>query len=377
MSETFSECALLEHALGRLGIRAAISIGDQRNDPSIPSPQYVIHLTRTIPLQFLLQALTDLQKSSAVLMTTTTSSPNAYHEHIQIDTITRMINIQRSFQRDAFPRRQLMGIAWKLDRSPVGPPPSQLNVATPQSGVATWKTVHAILRGACRWTRRDFPAIAPAAAYFTGPAAHHRPLYELFKRLFDILFSLAAILITLPITLTVAALIKLYDRGPIFFVHQREGRHGKPFGCLKFRTMTPNAHQLQRQLRRSNSNHVDGPQFKMPDDPRITPLGSFLRKTNIDELPQFLNVLFGHMSVVGPRPSPFEENQLCPAWREARLSVPPGITGLWQISRSRQRGPSDFQEWILYDTQYVERRGFWLDLKIILLTIKELLGRGQ
>jgi lipopolysaccharide/colanic/teichoic acid biosynthesis glycosyltransferase len=83
------------------------------------------------------------------------------------------------------------------------------------------------------------------------------------------------------------------------------------------------------------------------------------------------------MSVVGPRPSPFEENQLCPAWREARLSVRPGITGLWQVSRSRQRGAADFQEWIYYDTQYVERRSFLLDLRIILLTIKEMSGHGQ
>jgi len=368
MSETFSECALLEHALGRLGIRAAISIGDQRNDPSAASPQYAIHLTRSVPLQFLLQALTDLQNATAVLMTTSRPSAHPYRERLQVDANTQVVNICRSFQRDAPSRRQLLGIAWKLDRSPVG---SRLN------DDRCWKTVHTILRDICRLTRRDFPAIAPADAYFTGPVARHRPLYEFFKRLFDVLFSLGAILVTLPITLTVAVLIRAYDRGPIFFVHQREGRHGRPFGCMKFRTMIHNAHSLQHQLRRSNSNHVDGPQFKIPDDPRITPLGNFLRKTNIDELPQFLNVLLGHMSVVGPRPSPFEENQLCPAWREARLSVLPGITGLWQISRSRQRGPSDFQEWILYDTQYVERRGFWLDVKIILLTIKELLGRGQ
>ncbi len=115
----------------------------------------------------------------------------------------------------------------------------------------------------------------------------------------------------------------------------------------------------------------------MADDPRITAVGRFLRKSNIDELPQFLNVLRGDMSVVGPRPSPFEENQLCPGWREARLSIKPGITGLWQISRSRNRGAADFQEWIFFDTQYVERRGFWLDMQIVLLTIKELFGKGQ
>jgi lipopolysaccharide/colanic/teichoic acid biosynthesis glycosyltransferase len=138
--------------------------------------------------------------------------------------------------------------------------------------------------------------------------------------------------------------------------------------------MVHDADALQKQLRALNE--VDGPQFKLTRDPRVTALGRFLRKTNIDELPQLLNVLAGQMSVVGPRPSPFEENQLCPAWREARLSVKPGITGLWQVSRSPARGATDFQEWIYFDTQYVERRSFWLDLKIVLLTIKLLATSG-
>lgn len=211
--------------------------------------------------------------------------------------------------------------------------------------------------------------------YFVGPATRHRPGYEAAKRLFDIAFSLFALAITLPICLMAALAIKLYDRGPIFFAHNRESLHGKPFGCLKFRTMVRNAEALKKKLR--ESNQVDGPQFKIARDPRITPIGHFLRKTNIDELPQFINVLMGDMSVVGPRPSPFEENQLCPAWREARLSVKPGITGLWQVSRSRERGAADFQEWIYYDTQYVDRRSFLLDMRIMLLTVKEMLGQGQ
>jgi len=204
--------------------------------------------------------------------------------------------------------------------------------------------------------------------YFLPPTARSRRGYDSCKRLFDIVFAVAALLATLPISLVVACLIKLHDRGPIFFAHQREGRHGVPFGCIKFRTMVANAEALKEKLKQQNQ--VDGPQFKIDRDPRITPIGRFLRKTNVDEVPQFINVLLGQMSVVGPRPSPWEENQLCPAWREARLSVKPGITGLWQVSRSRQRGPADFQEWVFYDTQYVERRGFWLDIRIILLTIK-------
>jgi lipopolysaccharide/colanic/teichoic acid biosynthesis glycosyltransferase len=106
----------------------------------------------------------------------------------------------------------------------------------------------------------------------------------------------------------------------------------------------------------------------MEKDPRITKVGAVLRKLQLDELPQFINVLMGHMSVVGPRPSPFSENQLCPGWREARLSVRPGVTGLWQIRRTRADG-ADFQEWIRYDIEYVEKATFLLDLYIIWRTI--------
>ncbi len=123
-------------------------------------------------------------------------------------------------------------------------------------------------------------------------------------------------------------------------------------------------------------NQADGPQFYMENDPRLTRVGRYLRKYNLDELPQFWNVLVGDMSVVGPRPSPFHENQFCPAWREARLSVRPGITGLWQINRTRRAG-SDFQEWIKYDLEYVENRSWWLDLKIIWKTIATILGKAS
>jgi lipopolysaccharide/colanic/teichoic acid biosynthesis glycosyltransferase len=237
-----------------------------------------------------------------------------------------------------------------------------------------WQSARRLVRTNRRGVLQ-FPADAAAAAYFVGPPAKPRPVYHFFKRVFDIGFSLFALLATLPICVAVALIIKAYDRGPVFFAHKREGLHGKQFGCIKFRTMVRNAHALQAQMR--DKNNVDGPQFKIAYDPRITPIGHFLRKTNIDELPQFVNVLLGQMSVVGPRPSPFNENQLCPPWREARLSVKPGITGLWQVSRSRQRGAADFQEWIMYDTQYVERRSMALDIKILLLTIKELFGKGQ
>jgi lipopolysaccharide/colanic/teichoic acid biosynthesis glycosyltransferase len=115
----------------------------------------------------------------------------------------------------------------------------------------------------------------------------------------------------------------------------------------------------------------------MKDDPRIFGVGKWLRKLNIDEWPQFWNVLIGQMSIVGPRPSPDRENQMCPAWREARLSVRPGITGLWQVMRTRGRGESDFQEWIYYDIQYIKKQSIWLDIKIILKTFVVALGGGQ
>jgi lipopolysaccharide/colanic/teichoic acid biosynthesis glycosyltransferase len=111
----------------------------------------------------------------------------------------------------------------------------------------------------------------------------------------------------------------------------------------------------------------------MANDPRLTRVGRVIRKLNIDELPQFINVLMGDMSVVGPRPSPHKENQYCPAWREARLSVRPGITGLWQVQRTRRAG-ADFQEWIKYDIEYVQKAGVWTDLFIILKTFRVLVG---
>src|SRR4029434_10895757 len=129
--------------------------------------------------------------------------------------------------------------------------------------------------------------------------------------------------------------------------------------------MRNNAEKIKAQFK--SQNQVDGPQFFIENDPRLTRVGRFLRKYKLDELPQFLNVLAGHMSIVGPRPSPFHENQFCPAWREARLSVRPGITGLWQIKRTRKKG-EDFQEWIKYDIEYVDNMSFSLDMMIIFQT---------
>jgi lipopolysaccharide/colanic/teichoic acid biosynthesis glycosyltransferase len=159
--------------------------------------------------------------------------------------------------------------------------------------------------------------------------------------------------------------IWLEDGRPFFFGHLRETRGGREFPCYKFRSMRKDAEQIKAQL--EAANQADGPQFFIKDDPRLTRVGRFIRKCNIDELPQFWNVLLGDMSIVGPRPSPRKENQFCPPWREARLSVRPGITGLWQVKRTRRAG-YDFQEWIKYDIEYVERSNWWTDLYVIVKT---------
>ncbi|MEO1277621.1 MAG: sugar transferase [Planctomycetota bacterium] len=192
------------------------------------------------------------------------------------------------------------------------------------------------------------------------------PLERVIKRGFDIAFAVVALLLTLPIYPFVMLAILIEDGRPFFFAHTRESLNAKEFPCLKFRSMRKDAEKMKAEI--AAMNQVDGPQFYIKNDPRLTKVGRFIRTLQIDELPQFINVLLGHMSVVGPRPSPYKENQYCPGWREARLSVRPGVTGLWQVSRTRAAG-SDFQEWIRYDIEYVENMSLWLDLKIIWRTV--------
>jgi lipopolysaccharide/colanic/teichoic acid biosynthesis glycosyltransferase len=216
-------------------------------------------------------------------------------------------------------------------------------------------------------------AIEPAAPPADPAPRELTPLAASFKRLFDIAFSFCAILVTLPLYPFIMLAIWFEDGRPFFFAHRRETIGGREFPCVKFRSMRKDAEKIKEELKKLNQ--ADGPQFYMENDPRLTRVGRFLRKYNLDELPQFFNVLAGHMSVVGPRPSPFRENQFCPAWREARLSVRPGITGLWQVRRTRRAG-SDFQEWIKYDIEYVENQSWCLDLKIIGKTITTMVRKG-
>jgi lipopolysaccharide/colanic/teichoic acid biosynthesis glycosyltransferase len=189
------------------------------------------------------------------------------------------------------------------------------------------------------------------------------------KRGADILAAAIVLIMFAPVTPLIALAIKLTSPGPVFFKDKRQGLYARKFKCLKFRTMRLGAGEIQEKLR--VISQVDGPQFKIEDDPRVSTVGRFLRDTYIDEIPQFINVLLGQMSVVGPRPSPESENTLCPWWRDARLSVRPGITGLWQVCRTRQPG-KDFQEWIHYDTEYVKNLSLRMDLWICWRTAQKM-----
>jgi lipopolysaccharide/colanic/teichoic acid biosynthesis glycosyltransferase len=160
----------------------------------------------------------------------------------------------------------------------------------------------------------------------------------------------------------------------VFYAELRETIGGRLFRCWKFRTMRIGADAEQRRL--ADKNQMDGPQFKIHADPRITRLGRWLRKVSIDELPQLYNVLIGDMSLVGPRPSPFRENQICVPWRQARLSVRAGITGLWQVCREDRR-KGDFHQWINYDVMYVRHLSFMVDLRIVIATVITGGGAGR
>jgi lipopolysaccharide/colanic/teichoic acid biosynthesis glycosyltransferase len=208
-------------------------------------------------------------------------------------------------------------------------------------------------------------------AYRLLPRVPNRRLWRVFKRAFDVAFSALVLLMTSPLYPIIMLAIWLEDGWPPFFAHTRQTVQGRSFPCYKFRTMCRNAEQIKSKL--VAANVCDGPQFFIADDPRLLRVGKLLRRVQLDEIPQFYNVLVGHMSLVGPRPSPDKENQFCPAWREARLSVRPGITGLWQVRRTRVP-QTDFQEWIRYDLEYVQHASWRLDLWILMLTIKKVIS---
>ena len=196
---------------------------------------------------------------------------------------------------------------------------------------------------------------------------------EFIKRFIDIIISAVALGLLSPLFLLVAFLIKLEDRGPVFFAQRRVGKWGREFKMFKFRSMCVDAEQRLQAILAKNQ-HATGVTFKAKDDPRITRIGKWLRKFSIDEFPQFYNVLKGDMSLVGPRPPvPREVAMYTPADRR-RLEVTPGLTCFWQIGG---RAEIDFPEQVRLDLQYIESQSLWLDLKILLRTVPAvLLGRG-
>jgi len=193
-----------------------------------------------------------------------------------------------------------------------------------------------------------------------------------WKRGMDICGSLFGLVFVSPLLLVSAVAIKLDSRGPIFFRQQRRGLGGRAFTIYKFRTMVVGAAEHQKELRHLSDQ--DGPAFKMKHDPRVTRVGRWLRFTSIDELPQLWNVLRGDMSLVGPRPLPCDETDACSRWQKRRLSVVPGLTGLWQV---RGRNKVTFDQWMRMDLNYAENYSFWQDVRILFMTIAAVLrGTG-
>ncbi|MDU7455932.1 sugar transferase [Clostridium saudiense] len=194
-------------------------------------------------------------------------------------------------------------------------------------------------------------------------------IYEISKRAIDIIGAGSGLLLLSPVIAIVACAVKFTSKGPIFFSQKRVGKNGKLFDMYKFRSMVVNAEELKEKL--ANQNEMSGPMFKMKDDPRVTKVGKFIRRTSLDELPQLWNVLKGDMSLVGPRPSLPKEVKQFEKWMFKRLTVKPGLTCYWQVSG---RNNIDFEDWMKLDISYVEDRNLWIDIKLIFKTIFVLFG---
>jgi exopolysaccharide biosynthesis polyprenyl glycosylphosphotransferase len=221
--------------------------------------------------------------------------------------------------------------------------------------------------------RPDFDAIGdrPMLVFRTTPDISWALLIKGF------IDRVGAFLLLIPasvVMLIAAAAIRLTSPGPVVFRQKRAGKHGKPFTMYKFRTMVSDAEMLQSELQ--VFNQMSGPVFKIERDPRITPVGRYLRKWSVDELPQLLNVLQGHMSLVGPRPLPiYEVEKFENTAQRRRLSVKPGLTCLWQVSGRNH--VTDFHEWVRLDLKYIDNWSIWLDIKILIMTVPAvLMGLG-
>ena len=222
------------------------------------------------------------------------------------------------------------------------------------------------------FTAAVLPDGACAARYekkFAGKAVtgiEDRYAYRFVKRAFDVVFSLAVFVVFFWLFAIIALLIKLDDpKGPVFFRQERVGKDGRTFYMYKFRSMCVDAEEKLAELKVLNEK--TGPVFKMHDDPRVTHVGKWLRKLSLDELPQFVNVLLGDMSVVGPRPALAAEAATYDDYQAQRLLVKPGLTCYWQAHRNRDA--VTFDEWVDLDLLYIEKCSVWNDLKLVIQTI--------
>ena len=237
-------------------------------------------------------------------------------------------------------------------------------------GVEAWLVAEFFKTQIFRSSFDDFYG-RPVLVFRTTPEASWQGV---IKQLMDFFGALVALILSAVPLLIIGLLIKLTSRGPVLFRQKRSGLNGAPFTIYKFRTMVTNAEQLQHEL--AAMNEMSGPVFKVTKDPRITRMGRFLRKYSLDEWPQFLNVLRGEMSLVGPRPLPVDEvknfNDLA---HRRRLSVKPGLTCLWQVSGRNEI--KDFHDWVRLDLEYIDNWSLWLDCKILWRTVPTvLMGTG-
>ena len=202
----------------------------------------------------------------------------------------------------------------------------------------------------------------------TDSEFHKKPVYEAVKRTFDLLVSLAAVIVLSPVLLAIALAIRIEDGGPVLYKAQRVGRYGKPVTVYKFRSMRLHADRLEDMLTPEELAEYHK-NYKLTSDPRVTKVGALLRKTSLDELPQLFNILMGQLSLVGPRPVLQEETELYGDIRSLLLSCKPGLTGLWQ-SRGRSNVTYENGRRQEMELRYVRERSLWLDFKILLWTVK-------
>lgn len=204
---------------------------------------------------------------------------------------------------------------------------------------------------------------------YEGVTHERGAVYEAGKRLLDIVGAACGLLALSPVMLATAAAIRLESKGPAMFTQNRCGKDGSIFKMYKFRSMVVNAEEMKEKLK--DQNEMSGPVFKIKDDPRVTRVGKFIRKTSLDEIPQLINVLKGDMSLVGPRPPIDKEVTEYTPYQRQRLLVKPGLTCYWQVGG---RNNIDFDQWVELDLKYIEERSLWVDIKLILKTFGVLAG---